>query len=1017
MKTKNFVISAICVFFLASSLVQAQVTVSGTPSTNVRSCDDFATVELNDPWDMENASDFHHFNPLDVLGITGSSFDNGVFSFQTTVSGPTLYLWSPQPAGSALVGGRYGQALNVDRSKFTHFTVRMSTDLEDPFGFNFLWDRGFDYATLRAVTDRVSTNTGWDTYTLDLNTLGISAVESSSTNPWSTEEVTGLAFRPATLVGSNIKIDYIRLEDPSSCGNYSFNYGVTASGSDNRTSIYLDNDGNVTNGVYDSLVTSSSSGGTFNGTSLGLAPGVYDVVAVLDSDYASLVLNNPWDMSETSDIGSTSNVSNFVQSGGVVSGTATGTASVPLEVGSAGINTSIYHNLSIKLTQSSNTPFSIVWSGGGVTIPDPAASIYNVGGGVFQIDLTGEAGWTGTKTAFSIRPTSIPGVSFSIDFVSLRQNGFDLTRDLSTVQANSTVFEDAITINTPPTFEFIEPDSTGGVAIRPWDMNPGDIVRGDNLQYGDDPAFPGESYTSFLPDSRLVDGMRGDFFKGRNVVGSDDPVNYSALKDAKGTIEFSADDYHRLCFKLLVESPFSLCLGSVGRIFWKGDNYDFRTSEDVVLGFDNWSGTQWQEYCLDMKDLEQDQEIGGTSPGWEGNITGFRIDPHEIAISECGGARNGSATYYFDYIKLRKDDAADDRFNIVYTHEDPDGSGTVSLYYSSTDTTSGGTLITTLSSAAESRVYSWDTSSIPNGVYYLYGVATDGVNVTTRKASGPIKIDHGAVSSTVEPVLSVEAPQNADVVCSAMQVKGYALQSDRFEEVAAVEVLVNGERLTTFEPKEYSPTAVSAFPDTESSNTGFDAIYDTSGLAFGSHTVEITAYSTDGNSSTETVTVNKAASACTPLVEDDAPNGDSIGAGDLINSDPDVKSPKLKKVKLSKRGLLTFSVARSAEGKKNCSLSFFVSDSASGPFTPVKTISTKKAKTNFRLKKLRIDPNSLGEFYLDVVKSCPGLSPLGTGAPKKVAVSSNKGKITDIGGVVSKFSRLKLIKKKRRKRK
>ena len=373
--------------------------------------------------------------------------------------------------------------------------------------------------------------------------------------------------------------------------------------------------------------------------------------------------------------------------------------------------------------------------------------------------------------------------------------------------------------------------------------------------------------------------------------------------------------------------------------------------------------------------------------------------------------------YYFDYIKLRKDDYANNLFNIVYTHNDLDDDSQVSLYYTTSETPSGGTLIAALPETRDSRVYQWNTSGIPNGTYYLYSIASDGVNATTRMASGPIIIDHAFPLPPTAPVLSVEAPKEGDTVCGALQVKGYALQADRFEEVASVEVLVDDSLFAVIDPSLYSPTAASAYPAVESSNSGFNVSYDTSSIAAGARTVTIRAYSTDGTETEQEVTITQAAAGCTPLLADPDPSGVPIAAGDTLNQSPDVSRPKIKRLRLNRKGLLTFDVAKSMQaGVGSCSLNFSVSDSPTGAETPAKSVKVTSANNSFKLKGLKINKANLSQFYLNVEKSCKGFNSKSLASRKKVKIKGKKGKISNVAGVASKFRRLKKGKKKKKRR-
>src|SRR5690606_19829882 len=140
--------------------------------------------------------------------------------------------------GSYPVGGRWGQNFTLDTSKYSRLAIRMYTDKVDPFGIRFIWDRSCNYAASRTVTEPQTIKTGWHTYTFDFNSIALDAATVQT--PWSSGSITGLAVLPTTQSGANIQVEYIRLEDPNSCGSYTASYTATAAGNNGYYNLYLD---------------------------------------------------------------------------------------------------------------------------------------------------------------------------------------------------------------------------------------------------------------------------------------------------------------------------------------------------------------------------------------------------------------------------------------------------------------------------------------------------------------------------------------------------------------------------------------------------------------------------------------------------------------------------------------------------------------------------------------------------------------------------------------------------------
>ena len=90
------------------------------------------------------------------------------------------------------------------------------------------------------------------------------------------------------------------------------------------------------------------------------------------------------------------------------------------------------------------------------------------------------------------------------------------------------------------------------------------------------------------------------------------------------------------------------------------------------------------------------------------------------------------------------DDTADTSYEITWTDEDPDEDATISLYYDTDNTGTDGTLIAdNISEDDETDSYTWDTTAVSEGSYYIYAVIEDGVNdPVTTYSSNLVTIDH-----------------------------------------------------------------------------------------------------------------------------------------------------------------------------------------------------------------------------------------------------------------------------------
>jgi Bacterial Ig domain len=964
-----------------------------TPATNtkVKACDDFATQEFNNAWDMSDTADVNNFFPdRDVKNFTNPRFSSGQFIGTTASTSANFYLFSPAVCGSYPIGGRYGPNYTIDTSKYKKLSVRMYTDASDSFGIRTIWDRDCNYASSRSITNASPIKVGWNTYTIDLTTIGIDASSSTNTSAWTAGSITGLAILPTTTTGANIHVDYVRLEDPTSCGSTTTTFNATTTGNNNLYSLWLDSDTNPFNGYVKQLSAGATASGTGNAniSTEGMAVGNYYALALLDSDFATLELTNPWDMEDSADISVTANVSNGTFSGGAYSGTTSSTTpTIYLKLPDAGIDASKYNKLSFRLTRSdASTGFYAIWPNGSqyFTTAD------SVGNDTYQVNLSGVTGWSGTITSLIIRPALASGVNFSLDFVSLRNAGFDTSRSATTLAGSIQTASGFINVNAPPTIEIKQPNLKGGEAFAAWNMNGGDFAQYSNLRADTDTTYSTENYTAYLPDVRSIDGLRGDFFKGTNYDGSFDPVNYSIYPFVSSPQTIDASSYKNLCFKMLTDTAFDLGGGSVARAFWTTDPAiaSFNTSEDIVLIYDGWSGSRWYEYCVDMTKLYLD---GLTSASWSGTLSAFRVDAHEFTPS---------TTYYFDYIKLRKDATSKGVYNIVVDLQDSDDTATASLYYTSGNSASGGTLITTLTEGQAS--YAWDTSGVAAGSYLIYAVTSDGMTSVTRAATGRITISNGGISGTA-PILSLQAPSEGQAVCSTLQVKGYALQADRLEDVSTVEVYVDGTLFQLIQPSLYSSAALTAYPSSDSSNSGFNGLFDFSGYANGAHTISVKAISSDGTATTQTFNVTKQSSGCSDPITDSDPSGSPVVIPNVEK--PETTNPKIKSIRQDASGNIDLTVTN--VGDTECSISIYIGQSSDAVTTLAKSFTVtasqaRKRTARYRAAKIKIKNKSLKKIPFKVTKDCEDYR-RATSTVKNLKVTTKKG-ISTIDALSSKLS-------------
>ncbi|MDI6793484.1 MAG: GDSL-type esterase/lipase family protein [bacterium] len=106
------------------------------------------------------------------------------------------------------------------------------------------------------------------------------------------------------------------------------------------------------------------------------------------------------------------------------------------------------------------------------------------------------------------------------------------------------------------------------------------------------------------------------------------------------------------------------------------------------------------------------------------------------------------------------DDIANGSYTFMWEDTDPDDDAQISFYYDdNTNPGDGYTLIVSgISEDDETDSYLWDTSNLPYGDYYVYGLISDGINSASDYGPGPVTITH--IPFKIEAV----SPQPSDAV-------------------------------------------------------------------------------------------------------------------------------------------------------------------------------------------------------------------------------------------------------------
>ncbi|MBX7144301.1 MAG: hypothetical protein K1X79_07600 [Oligoflexia bacterium] len=841
---------------LFPALAYADLTLS-TPTSGTDSmapCQDYYRYEWNEPRDMSDRTHgaLDDFNDQ-ARGADSHSYSSGVLSLNTTSSGAALTFLQytalglnsqGTPVPGAIPVHLYGEEHPINSSTYTHLALRMYSSALTIA--TVLWS--IDTSTY--ATTLFTAYAGWHVYDIDLSSASINSSAGSSTN-WSQRSWEGLEIFPANASGVNIQIDWLQLTSPSNCGSFNVGYSVTGTSSANRLGLAIDTDTDPSNGVVAQADVALSSDGaassTINGTGSGaisahtLYPGDYYVYGTQSAgaDWASTNLFDAWDMDSSSDIGSlTSGISGGTFSGGQYSGTFSNvdpTIYLNIPRGKS-INGSVYRYLTVKMTlsglSSPNALYTYFFDTSGVLLGSASVSGVTNGTQTIQLDLGGVSGWSGHQIGYlRIDPVDNALVPFSIDFVALSATGYVTSLSAPTLVQASTTLKVG-----NPGLSFIQPDKRGGIDFAqsvlgdPWNMNSSADI--DN--------FTNVSSASIFSHGSLTDpagnAVEGDFLRAYNVSGNGDaqyvPLNFDSAHPIDTT------RFVNLCFAGWNKTETNN-FNSVMRAIWHdasaSGSSGYKDGDDII-GF-----KRNAEYCLDLRstlDTRVEPPLADGAPNpWTSLSSGvnlLRIDMNESTDSD----------YYsvIDYIHLRSDHEANTQYAIVV---DADLSQSVTLYYNSSASTSGGTLIGTLAGGRNTNIYLWDTSALTEGTYYIYGTAAKDSYTLPVLAEGRVVVSHSRSQDSTAPLLVCERPGNSYTFDTSLEVAGYAMDETR---LATVEVLVDGNWIGKVTPNKFHLAARDAHPElAESNNPGFQEYFDGTQFSYGAHTVRIVATDTAGN--------------------------------------------------------------------------------------------------------------------------------------------------------------------------
>ena len=283
----KFIYSLVAVLFLPTVVFAQTITFTG-PATTIADADEFFT----DSWGIPKTFDTTCDAGFDNWNFEPESSTGGIWSgVHPEVSNVAIGFIPIPTIGSQLAFredcGRLGLNYPVDADKYTQLSYRIN--LSSPSSYSVLWTKDNSFATngfadfdgyfLQAAGVVTAPNT-WSIKSHDL------PARSPADFPWS-GEVTGLSLFPSFLqtAGGTVRMDWMRLVDPSTSPSVTFNWTTTGSSADaarDNVAIYVDDN----NSGYDGqlLQRGLSLAGSTNIDTGMLPPGEYYFYANFETD-------------------------------------------------------------------------------------------------------------------------------------------------------------------------------------------------------------------------------------------------------------------------------------------------------------------------------------------------------------------------------------------------------------------------------------------------------------------------------------------------------------------------------------------------------------------------------------------------------------------------------------------------------------------------------------------------------------------------------------------------------------
>lgn len=330
--------------------------------------DDYAYSQRGFFWDFSDVS--HYASELTANDFNHSdSLVDGMFTGSLNRGDERVTLLTPPIIETNLT--QYEGAYHpIDSTNYRYVTVRLCVDQGVNHSYMYYFtEQPYQPSNFGAIGPKYL-NVGCSLVIYDMF-----GTQSGSSPLWNTQKIMGLGLRTGHLAGTQIKVDFVRLSKTADSGK---TMRITWPSGSSPVDLFFDTN---YNGQYITPISNILSGSSYDWVVPNLVPGIYYIFSRTNggaltrgplftvntppaisiqspgytsgNDFATIELNDPWDMSNPQDIAQYGNIANASIDNGIFVGTNTNSDPwINFNLKTSLINPSKYYYLTYRMRVS-----------------------------------------------------------------------------------------------------------------------------------------------------------------------------------------------------------------------------------------------------------------------------------------------------------------------------------------------------------------------------------------------------------------------------------------------------------------------------------------------------------------------------------------------------------------------------------------------------------------------------------------------------------------------------------------